>query len=250
MRGEHVDFRIIFVAGEGSSPHARGARIACKGCRGSFGIIPACAGSTIQTHLSDIPREDHPRMRGEHTFSFERGVSGEGSSPHARGARGARHHRQVRRGIIPACAGSTENLKSQFDIDVDHPRMRGEHHLNGVWQRLYLGSSPHARGAQAGFPLLPGSPGIIPACAGSTRAERARRCSTRDHPRMRGEHHTESANPYPSRGSSPHARGARSVEMHTVVAHGIIPACAGSTAYVIHYSFLSRDHPRMRGEHE
>ena len=33
------------------------------------------------------------------------------------------------------------------------------------------------------------------------------------------------------------------------VVFGIIPACAGSTAYLCKKLSRSRDHPRMRGEH-
>ena len=51
------------------------------------------------------------------------------------------------------------------------------------------------------------------------------------------------------RGSSPHARGARLRAVVAQLFQGIIPACAGSTACARAMRRLTRDHPRMRGEH-
>ena len=118
--------------------------------------------------------------------------------------------RNVHAGIIPACAGST--------VALVVPR-------SGL-----AGSSPHARGALT--------------------STRQREPTSRDHPRMRGEH---SVDPLP-----------------TEVERGIIPACAGSTPSVLEIKTASAgssphargalrssrrrspcggDHPRMRGEH-
>ena len=142
-----------------------------------------------------------------------------------------------------------EASPSRKPISRDHPRMRGEHPTISVPFALYPGSSPHARGARnssyrniawAGIiPACAGSTpigrsamgrgGIIPACAGSTWHALLLCYVVWDYPRMRGEH-------LPSRfltefwtGSSPHARGAREEARGEAVAHGIIPACAGST---------------------
>ena len=204
-----------------------------------LGIIPACAGSTTLTYERDVtiagssphargaracgsilipPKVDHPRMRGEH---LERGRKA-----------------KVADGIIPACAGSTElelNKTGSFTGSSphargardrscpsnarswDHPRMRGEH---------ASGRRPSRR-----------DPGIIPACAGSTRGmsadalgqrgssphargarltSRARSTGTRDHPRMRGEH--------------------RHLAERSSLLWRIIPACAGSTVADQHFS--------------
>ena len=46
--------------------------------------------------------------------------------------------------------------------------MRGEHIAMIFGQPVYVGSSPHARGAQALEKLATTGKGIIPACAGST----------------------------------------------------------------------------------
>ena len=66
---------------------------------------------------------------------------------------------------------------------------------------------------------------------------------------MRGEHSEMPATFVESVGSSPHARGARSLLPLLAYSSRIIPACAGSTRR--HRSRRARrgDHPRMRGEH-
>ena len=242
---------------KGSSPHARGAPPRGLVLHGAVGdhprmrgehhgttlgrhllnrIIPACAGSTSNGHVSDegfsgsSPHargalalfaghgrllRDHPRMRGEH--STEDGEA------------------FIWRRIIPACAGSTcppslvcptlmgssphaRGARTQKTGNhrpaKDHPRMRGEHH-----RRQGRGQQPF---------------GIIPACAGSTLNQAvsfgdfvgssphargalftplASRNLFRDHPRMRGEHSKVWQSSHPS--------------------DGIIPACAGSTALTV-----------------
>ena len=66
---------------------------------------------------------------------------------------------------------------------------------------------------------------------------------------MCGEHDVDGGSPIWLMGSSPHVRGA--LRQNTAHAHacGIIPACAGSTAFKSMSSPLRRDHPRMCGEH-
>ena len=71
------------------------------------GIIPACAGSTKRFSSTEMPFRDHPRMCGEHLATLLLSVTAGGSSPHVRGALRRPFVRPRRRGIIPACAGST-----------------------------------------------------------------------------------------------------------------------------------------------
>ena len=66
---------------------------------------------------------------------------------------------------------------------------------------------------------------------------------------MCGEHLAQLKNNILSTGSSPHVRGAPSFSWEQCVRAGIIPACAGSTLLYFFYAHLSRDHPRMCGEH-
>ena len=107
MRGEHFASNATSAASQGSSPHARGALMS-------------------SLSVASTPW-DHPRMRGEHEIEVGSIVASPGSSPHARGAlrRGVGVDR--RRGIIPACAGSTRSTMWAHALRRDHPRMRGEH---------------------------------------------------------------------------------------------------------------------------
>ena len=111
------------------------------------------------------------------------------------------------------------------------------------------GSSPHARGARHWVRWQVRRAGIIPACAGSTRAIPSCRLCAGDHPCMRGEYRTRYAGPHVLLGSSPHARGALLKCKIPPLPGRIIPACAGSTRSTPRSRPPSRDHPRMRGEH-
>ena len=168
MRGEHVSSATAFGKIRGSSPHARGARISVVQQVATAGIIPACAGSTCSMRFPPAASRDHPRMRGEHTAAPFWMPDMRGSSPHARGALTNEVDYQGKKGIIPACAGSTNQDTVLRLIKEDHPRMRGEHiGLIGTMSRCQ-GSSPHARGALTGRKGQSNFQGIIPACAGST----------------------------------------------------------------------------------
>ena len=96
-------------------------------------------------------------------FKFETG-----SSPHARGARHLLFLTRFRPGIIPACAGSTEEGRPRLRVLRDHPRTRGEHSRRSFITVSASGSSPHARGAPASGGRAHSLSNIIPARAGST----------------------------------------------------------------------------------
>ena len=147
-----------------------------------------------------------------------------------RGAQLGRLERISKRGIIPACAGSTLFYDVHVSLLRDHPRMCGEHALIGTKTSASLGSSPHVRGAPCRPSLILSVVGIIPACAGSTQSGTARHLfHGSDHPRMCGEHSSEIESVDESQGSSPHVRGALLQLVRKVHICGIIPACAGST---------------------
>ena len=167
-----------------------------------------------------------------------------------RGALTGAHISRCRRGIIPACAGSTWKYVCANTVARDHPRMCGEH-LKARYPRCPArGSSPHVRGApdhkRSGRRRL----GIIPACAGSTIRLMIPPSSVRDHPRMCGEHFLAACGLNQQRGSSPHVRGAPPHNRLRRRSRGIIPACAGSTTSKWKIAGASGDHPRMCGEHD
>ena len=249
MCGEHISARPSSVLNRGSSPHVRGARTRRTNSTTTSGIIPACAGSTLSAVSSHQPRRDHPRMCGEHNPVVNTATGSAGSSPHVRGAHRCRYRQRHCEGIIPACAGSTRIVSSQFQRIWDHPRMCGEHPVSTPLGVMVAGSSPHVRGALIGVKRVDGASGIIPACAGSTRFCRPCRPCCRDHPRMCGEHYLCHTRYCAVPGSSPHVRGALRLHYPRVGSMGIIPACAGSTITVTFSKIDVRDHPRMCGEH-
>ena len=71
---------------------------------------------------------DHPRIRGEHNQCTTPGPSGQGSSPHTRGARIGHTCATCDIRIIPAYAGSTGGVIWMHSSTEDHPRIRGEHY--------------------------------------------------------------------------------------------------------------------------
>ena len=111
------------------------------------------------------------------------------------------------------------------------------------------GSSPHTRGARLRAGQRARARRIIPAYAGSTGSHTAVRLERADHPRIRGEHRSASAEEWSTSGSSPHTRGALTRRQLRTQIPGIIPAYAGSTRPGAWARRASRDHPRIRGEH-
>ena len=208
IRGEHGGARISRQAGQGSSPHTRGAPAAGHCPYRAGRIIPAYAGSTRCTSSAVAIKQDHPRIRGEHQTIRKIAAELRGSSPHTRGAR--RQHLGVflGAGIIPAYAGSTSPRTGQPSSSPDHPRIRGEHRVLTEMQASGPGSSPHTRGAHRRIRRKEHPQRIIPAYAGSTPGRSSRADPWRDHPRIRGEHSARPLVPYNENGSSPHTRGA------------------------------------------
>ena len=107
--------------------------------------------------------------------------------------------------------------------------MCGEHSDSSGFHSTLPGSSPHVRGARSALLVAPCVPGIIPACAGSTKGAFGIQGRHWDHPRMCGEHALNEMKIPREVGSSPHVRGAliQGIVLHCPL--GIIPACAGST---------------------
>ena len=152
----------------GSSPHTRGAQEHDHRLCVLVRIIPAYAGSTLESVPAVEPCWDHPRIRGEHRFDPCEDCSPPGSSPHTRGAPRYLHFRRQTCRIIPAYAGSTPTTISTYGAGMDHPRIRGEHVEALLPLDFDAGSSPHTRGARVVVEQAVEVSGIIPAYAGST----------------------------------------------------------------------------------
>ena len=151
----------------------------------------------------------------------------EGSSPLARGLRRSQSSHRPLPGIIPARAGFTRASPSARPQSRDHPRSRG----------VYL------RGRSGR--CLPWR--IIPARAGFTPQTGDADERPWDHPRSRGVYYEREGKKPEEPGSSPLARGLRSLPGHVRVRFGIIPARAGFTRSFTAPPAAPGDHPRSRG---
>ncbi len=238
----------IRALGLGSSPRTRGARISRRVLHLGAGLIPAGAGSTRRPGRLFYVAGLIPAGAGS-TGVVVAPVTPSPAHPRGRGApRLAAAHRSPH-GLIPAGAGNTERDGHLPPLARAHPRARGEDAEKFDPQARAWGSSPRARGARLRHTRIRQIRGLIPAGAGSTRRFRARARMRRAHPRGRGEHMCRFDDRRFSGGSSPRARGAPLVGGVRGVAHGLIPAGAGSTLDLMSDVCDTRAHPRGRGEH-
>ena len=94
----------------GSSPRMRGAPVGYDQSQRWNRIIPAYAGSTVDSHSWQSLRRDHPRVCGEHQPWRYEYTRRSGSSPRMRGAHTRATLHQTTFGIIPAYAGSAYQM--------------------------------------------------------------------------------------------------------------------------------------------
>ena len=229
MRGENSGRHTTHAWGLGSSPHARGKPLLMAALSASMGLIPACAGKTVEPLVGAGDVEAHPRMRGENWAVHSCAVHNLGSSPHARGKPPPPRSPKLPARLIPACAGKTEAISCHRRSAKAHPRMRGENTSRVKIVSRLRGSSPHARGKLYRPRCNTTVRGLIPACAGKTKRWLEELGVARAHPRMRGENRCCELLKCCVEGSSPHARGKHDTDFHTLRAWGLIPACAGKT---------------------
>ena len=213
----------------GSSPLARGTRVIPESIGLVVGLIPARAGNTAGMRYATARYGAHPRSRGEHRPARHYRRRAPGSSPLARGTHTRAAARRSPLGLIPARAGNTQYRKRSYRGHGAHPRSRGEHLGIDNTEFFVEGSSPLARGTLTLTGTIKALSGLIPARAGNTVWGGVTIRTIRAHPRSRGEH---LKNPRPhtsSGGSSPLARGTRSVFACSLTRRGLIPARAGNT---------------------
>ena len=156
--------------------------------RSEAGSSPRMRGTHSRQDTGIRSRWDHPRVCGEHVLSSKLPTAKEGSSPRMRGT-----HRFVRRpwlhdGIIPAYAGNTLCSICRRSCWKDHPRVCGEHMRMASKGMPSAGSSPRMRGTLCDGRSEIVQPGIIPAYAGNTGVHTVVLSTSRDHPRVCGEH--------------------------------------------------------------
>ncbi len=152
-----------------------------------------------------------------------------GSSPLARGTRGA-HRPQGARGAV-------------------HPRSRGEHVRPNPDKGGRFGSSPLARGTPTRGRATGQHRRFIPARAGNTFSRVSKPFARSVHPRSRGEHSAGTRRDRRATGSSPLARGTLLTETPAWERRWFIPARAGNTQCSYANGLRDTVHPRSRGEH-
>ena len=170
-----------------------------------------------------------------------------GSSPLARGLRDDFSLAHFRGRIIPARAGFTPCGSNTCANCRDHPRSRGVYSTPGRKRRRRPGSSPLARGLRRQSAGDHRRRGIIPARAGFTFTFGVANRVVSDHPRSRGVYEPVTAYKGGTVGSSPLARGLRTVLPCRSANAGIIPARAGFTSRFWVGCERPPDHPRSRG---
>ena len=220
---------IVQRSTEGSSPLARGLRLAAAEHEAIDRIIPARAGFTSHRPGPSHRAGDHPRSRGVYVDKAVNKRRMAGSSPLARGLRGGGRGRLHHGRIIPARAGFTPVHHERRLGPADHPRSRGVYRETSRSSVRARGSSPLARGLPQSPVLRPLRAGIIPARAGFTRCQRSPRYRSRDHPRSRGVYSRWRTSIPGGMGSSPLARGLRLDRLRGRAGRRIIPARAGFT---------------------
>ena len=214
---------------KGSSPLARGGPFALTACLIVGGLIPARAGRTTASGTCRRCGRAHPRSRGADYADLEQGSPEWGSSPLARGGRGAARQHPLRRGLIPARAGRTSSTRPRATPSWAHPRSRGADSSYSVRPRITVGSSPLARGGPRPRLRVRARLGLIPARAGRTERRWGVDLVVRAHPRSRGADGLPSMYAGMAQGSSPLARGGLAPVDACHVADGLIPARAGRT---------------------
>ena len=151
--------------------------------------------------------------------------------------------------FIPAYAGNTADRQRQFRLLTVHPRVCGEHPVDGGQPLFDNGSSPRMRGTQERLHLCPVARRFIPAYAGNTLPYGGRSLVRTVHPRVCGEHHDGLADLLAPHGSSPRMRGTLFRTQCSKCDMRFIPAYAGNTSAVTASSFRIAVHPRVCGEH-
>ena len=166
--GEQIRREKIDSLKKGSSPRVRGTVFPTLNFFKDEGIIPACAGNSLNHTLKHLSNGDHPRVCGEQfclccQFNYQWG-----SSPRVRGT-GKQFQNQTKLiGIIPACAGNRPRYSSCGCHSGDHPRVCGEQKTLHLCNVLITGSSPRVRGTEYPTTGVGTVIGIIPACAGNS----------------------------------------------------------------------------------
>ena len=186
-------------------------------------------------------------MRGGRLDRYEKAVTGEGSSPHARRQDFGVQQAEFVSGFISACAEAGAWPRGPSASPRVHLRMRGGRQEWSMSSRVSRGSSPHARRQATPASIAGVGRGFISACAEAGARSAGRPGKTRVHLRMRGGRGIGRLLMSADWGSSPHARRqARPVAVGRTRIR-FISACAEAGGCPWPRRRRSRVHLRMRG---
>ena len=250
MRGDHVSGMSRRTWPIGTPPRARGSLLVTLRRVEPGGNTPACAGITrTRAPIAAISWE-HPRVRGDHIPTGVYVWPRFGTPPRARGSQDAPSTAGNRDGNTPACAGITSAPACILTFMEEHPRVRGDHPMN-LWSCTGpRGTPPRARGSRGSRRARQRRRRNTPACAGITGGRPGAGWLPPEHPRVRGDHLSESPNLSACPGTPPRARGSPFGDRDHRHILGNTPACAGITVEHEVSSPYAREHPRVRGDHK
>ncbi len=187
-------------------------------------------------------------MRGDDVWVKRRIGPSPGSAPRARGRLVWLASQFDKRGISPACAGTTGPPPNGGSARWDQPRVRGDDPSVKCAVVGSRGSAPRARGRLHGRRIARAAPGISPACAGTTQSLFVHPQASLDQPRVRGDDVVGAREPCRDLGSAPRARGRRKFGAVAPKLNRISPACAGTTSPRDVRESPPTDQPRVRGD--
>ena len=124
--GENSVDHFIGAQGEGSSPRVRGKHAVRRAFGHPLGLIPACAGKTLEALAVSSVGGAHPRVCGENTKHGHSIANPVGSSPRVRGKLCHISPPRRKSRLIPACAGKTFHRTPGRSARRAHPRVCGE----------------------------------------------------------------------------------------------------------------------------
>ena len=249
VRGDHGIGCSMILSRFGTPPRARGSPGRIRRDDAAGGNTPACAGITAHGAGHATRPGEHPRVRGDHPRTRLRTAPTSGTPPRARGSLDPDDPDRRPGGNTPACAGITRLIQPTAHLFEEHPRVRGDHHVEAYARFIEEGTPPRARGSQPGLLVDPAGYGNTPACAGITTRTPCASRRAREHPRVRGDHAPAAAGSPQEGGTPPRARGSLRLRGTTDPRVGNTPACAGITLPASQRSTVGSEHPRVRGDH-
>ena len=173
--------------------------------------------------------QDHPHIRGDHSFRASSTTLRMGSPPHTWGPLTMGSPCQDLSRITPTYVGTTGLFRWEIHPCQDHPHIRGDHNWPNSRARPSVGSPPHTWGPLHTEFLSPASDRITPTYVGTTEFGKIRISVIKDHPHIRGDHFLIFFMIALYIGSPPHTWGPQTPNSFRLLLIGITPTYVGTT---------------------